>query len=503
MPIHHATAAVAGLPRGLFASIRGDPPALCGIRSAVGSSVTVQSCSGRGGDAAGHLPRRPVTPAATPLLARAATEPIAIRRGAPVTAAEFLSQAHGLAALLPATGAVVNVCEDRYRFLVGFAAALARGLTTLLPPNALEATVNRIRADWPGSVVVGDTAAARYGSEVIATDESRRGPADNPLVALELLAAVTFTSGSTGAPLPQRKSWRTLVEGTAINLPHFLGAGTRPCAVVSTVPAQHMYGFETTALAALRGPVTMHDGRPFFPDSVAAALLESPEPRVLVSTPVHLRAMVAAGTRFARLERVLSATAPLDPALARAAEELFGAELVEIYGCTEVGSMAARRTATGARWRFFDGIGCSSHDDGARVRAPHIDGEVRLLDALEFAPDGTFTLVGRDSDLVKIGGKRASLAEVTRLMLALRGVEDAIAFQLPGASDEARLVALVVGPTLDAATVRAGLVSVLDPVFIPRPLFMVPALPRSATGKLARDAVLRLYREVAGGGPDR
>jgi acyl-coenzyme A synthetase/AMP-(fatty) acid ligase len=441
-----------------------------------------------------------VTQAGTPLLARTPRDPIAIRRGALVTAAEFLSQAQGLAQVLPATGSVINVCEDRYRFLVGFAAALARGLTTLMPPNALEATVSRIRGDWPGSVVLSDTAGGRFGTEVVAADESRRGPPTNPIVPADLLAAVTFTSGSTGTPMPQKKSWRALVEGTAINLPHFLGTGPGPYAVVSTVPAQHMYGFETTALAALRGPATMHDGRPFFPANVAAALLESPAPRVLVSTPVHLRALVGSGMRFAPLARVLSATAPLDPSLAAAVEDLFGAELVEIYGCTEVGSMAARRTATGERWRFFDGIRCTVSDGVARIGAAHIEGEVRLLDALDFGPDGTFVLAGRDSDLVKIGGKRASLAEVTRLLLTVRGVEDAVALQLPGASDEARLVALVVTRSLDAAAVRAALVSVLDPVFIPRPIVLVPALPRSASGKLAREAVLQLYRDVTASG---
>jgi acyl-coenzyme A synthetase/AMP-(fatty) acid ligase len=449
---------------------------------------------------ASRAPERDATEACTPLLARAPSDALAIRRGALVTAAEFLSQAQGLAQTLPATGCVINVCEDRYRFLVGFVAALARGLTTLMPPNTLEATLSRIRADWPDSVVMSDAAGTRAGVPVIAADDSRRGPPTIPLVADRLLAAVTFTSGSTGAPAPQFKSWRALVRGTALNLPHFLGTAPGPYAVVSTVPAQHMYGFETTALAALRGPATMHDGRPFFPANVAAALAESPAPRVLVSTPVHLRALVASGTRFAPLARVLSATAPLDPALAAEVEDRFGAELVEIYGCTEVGSMASRRTATGERWRFFDGIRCEVRDGVARVSGAHIDGSVPLLDALEFGTDGGFALTGRDSDLVKIGGKRASLAEVTRQLLAVRGVEDAVAFQLPGAADEARLVALVVARSLDAAAVRAALVPVLDPVFIPRPIVLVPALPRSASGKLAREAVVQLYRETAGSG---
>lgn len=441
---------------------------------------------------------RAVSEADTVLLARAADAPLAIRRGATVTASEFLSQVQGVAAALPPARCVVNVCEDRYRFLVGFAAALARGLPTLMPPNALEPTVRAIRAEWPGSIVLGDAAGERFGTEVLAVDEARRGAARNPDVPAELLAAVTFTSGSTGAPAPQRKSWRALVAGTAINLPHFLGDGPGPFSVVSTVPAQHMYGFETTALAALRGPVTMHDGRPFFPANVAAALLETPAPRVLVSTPVHLRALLASGLRFAPVARLLSATAPLDAALARAAEDCFGAGLVEIYGCTEVGSMASRRTAAGAPWRFFDGIRCAVRDGVAHVRAAHIDGEVRLLDTLEFAADGSFVLAGRDSDLVKIGGKRASLADVTRLILAVPGVEDAVVFQLPGASGEARLVALVAARALEASAVRAALGSALDPVFIPRPILLVPSLPRSTTGKLTREAVLKLYQERLG-----
>ncbi len=457
----------------------------------------VQWAVERGVNALTSTEREQAAPgAAMTLLARAAGDPVAIRAGAIVTAAEFLSRAHGLAATLPAKGCVINVCEDRYRFLVGFAAALARGLTTLMPPNALESTVSRIRDDWPDSVVLADPAAAAAAA-AIAADESLCGSPANPVLAADLLAAVTFTSGSTGLPTPQRKTWRALVEGTAINLPHFLGAGAGPYAVVSTVPAQHMYGFETSVLAALRGPVTMHDGRPFFPANVAAALAESPAPRVLVSTPVHLRALLNSGMSFAPVARVLSATAALDPALARAVEQAFGAELVEIYGCTEVGSMASRRTSSGAAWRFFDGIRCTADGGPARVRAAHIDGEIRLLDTLEFAADGSFVLAGRDSDLVKVGGKRGSLAEVTRRLLEVRGVDDAVAFQLPGAPDEARLVALVVSQSVDAAAVRAALAATLDPVFIPRPILLVPSLPRAASGKLALEAVLGLYREAA------
>lgn len=437
-----------------------------------------------------------MTGAAVKLLARQPGDVIAIRQGRAVTAAEFLAEVNALAGSLPASGFAINVCENRYHFLVGFAAALAHGLATLLPPNPLEETVNAIHREWAGSFVLTDTPGRRFDAPVFLTESSATGQALNFEIASGMLAAIAFTSGSTGSSMPQEKTWRTLVDGAAINLRYYLGPDAGVCAVVSTVPAQHMYGLETSVLPALRGSVALHDGRPFYPANVVLALQEAPAPRVLVSTPIHLRALAACGLVLPPVARVLSATAPLDSALAISLEALFGAELIEIYGCTEAGSLAWRRTAIGECWRFFDGIHPVTQVDSTWVTAEHLPAAVRLPDVIEIRADGSFLLVGRDSDLVKIGGKRGSLAEITRRLLAVRGVEDAVVFSAPGSSDEVRLAALVVAPSIDAAAVRAGLRSVLDPVFIPRPILQAPALPRSANGKLAREAVLRLYDEV-------
>ena len=433
------------------------------------------------------------------LLARQPSDVIAIRQGRAVTAAEFLAEVNALAGTLPAAGFAINVCENRYHFLVGFAAALAHGLATLLPPNPLEETVNAIHREWAGSFVLTDKPGRRFDAPVFLAESSATGQAVNFDIATGMLAAIAFTSGSTGSSMPQEKTWRALVNGTAINLRYYLGSEAGACSVVSTVPAQHMYGLETSVLPALRGSVTLHDGRPFYPANVVSALQEAPAPRVLVSTPVHLRALAACGLALPPVARVLSATAPLDSALAVSLEALFGAELIEIYGCTEAGSLAWRRTAIGECWRFFDGIRPITQVDSTWVTAEHLPAAVRLPDAIEIRSDGSFLLLGRDSDLVKIGGKRGSLAEITRLLLAVPGVEDAVVFTAPGSSDDARLAALVVATSIDAATVRTGLRPVLDPVFIPRPILLAPALPRSATGKLAREAVLRLYHEAVRG----
>jgi len=58
-----------------------------------------------------------------------------------------------------------------------------------------------------------------------------------------------------------------------------------------------------------------------------------------------------------------------------------------------------------------------------------------------------------------------------------------------------RLAALVVAPALSEAQILAALRAAVDPVFLPRPLRIVSALPRNGTGKLPRDALLQALRE--------
>ena len=58
-----------------------------------------------------------------------------------------------------------------------------------------------------------------------------------------------------------------------------------------------------------------------------------------------------------------------------------------------------------------------------------------------------------------------------------------------------RIAAVVVAPQLDDQTLLAALRALVDPVFLPRPLLRVAALPRNETGKLTRAALLALLRD--------
>ena len=53
----------------------------------------------------------------------------------------------------------------------------------------------------------------------------------------------------------------------------------------------------------------------------------------------------------------------------------------------------------------------------------------------------------------------------------------------------------MVAPDKDEQQIVAVLREKIDPAFLPRPFFRVEALPRNATGKLSRQALLALYEQ--------
>jgi acyl-coenzyme A synthetase/AMP-(fatty) acid ligase len=425
---------------------------------------------------------------------------LAWRNGKPVTAAEFLAQVRAVAAGLPAAAAAVNLCEDRYAFLVAFCAIALRGQTNLLPSSRAQQAVDEVMSAHPGCYALGeqplDPAPPGY-RRLPSLDAAPTPEADAvwPLIPADQVVAIGYTSGSTGVPGANQKTWRSFRAGNAGNLA-MLHASLGPrFEVVATVPPQHMYGLEMSILLPLLGEVGVHAGRPFFPADVAAALAEVPEPRLLVSTPVHLRALVESGIALPPIAAMLSATAPLPVELALAAERRFGAPVLEVFGSTETCVFASRRPAVDEVWSLYSDVVLHPQPDGTAVEAPQLDAPVTLADIVSLSDGGRrFRLRGRHADMLEIAGKRASLGDLTRRLLAIPGVQDGVVFQLDGgdALGVHRIAALVVAPELDEHAILDALRRAIDPLFLPRPLRLVAALPRNETGKLPRAALLEL-----------
>ena len=415
-----------------------------------------------------------------------------------------------VAAALPEGRHVLNACSDRYRFTVAFAASLVANKVSLLPSTHTPEVIRQLTAFAPDVFCLTDDPRCQIDLPRVsfpdavppsasAECQATGGLADcwPPMqIESERLAAYVFTSGSTGTPLPYKKTWGRLVNCVRFEAERLGLLDGRPHAIVGTVPPQHMYGFESTVLLALQSGNAFSAGRPFYPADVCSELAAVPQPRMLVSTPVHLRTLLAAGVHLSSADLVLSATAPLSQNLAREVEQRFETRLLEIYGSTETGQIASRRTAQTVEWQLFSGVRLVSDAEQTWAEGGHVEQPTPMCDVLEITAHDRFLLHGRLSDLVNIAGKRSSLSYLNHQLNAIPGVVDGAFFvreeDESSSTGVTRVAALVVAPSLDAAAVTEQLRRRVDPVFLPRPLLFVDSLPRNDTGKLPHEALLSL-----------
>ena len=385
----------------------------------------------------------------------------------------------------------LNLCRCRYLFTLGFIAALADGKVNLLPANRQPQTVASVLQQYRNTIVLHDlpldedVAAVLEDQGVEAIDVSRLSPVARQATLAEAVpgdrvAAIVFTSGTTGQ------------------------AGA---SIVATVPPQHMYGLETSVMMALHGQCLVSARQPLYPVDVCNALEEVPAPRFLVTTPLHLSALLRAKLPLPTLHTVISATAPLATKLAEDVEKAWGCRVTEMFGCSEAGSLASRNTAENEVWQTLEGVELKALGANVSVTAAHFSGSVTLQDRLEVLSPHRFRFIARNSDMVNIAGKRASLAELTAQLLAVEGVEDGVFFlredsgrdskrssEINSETKVQRLAALVVS-THDEMAIARSLARCVDPVFMPRPLKRVTRIPRNDLGKVPRSSLVRMLHQ--------
>ena len=429
---------------------------------------------------------------------------LAYRRGKVITVSRFLADVQQLAASYPPGRHVLNACADRYHFTVGLAAAMLGGKISLLPPTHTPEMVRQLQrfapdvfclSDGPTTIDLPHVAYPEAGAATSGLPEALQAPAGVPRIPADQTVAHVFTSGSTGVPLPHRKTWGALVRNMQAGAARLGLVGEARYSIVGTVPPQHMYGLESTVLLALQSGSVLSAEHPFYPADICSAIAAVPRPRLLVTTPVHLRALLSAGVEIPALDLVVSATAPMPAQLAQAAEARLQVPLLEICGSTETGQIATRRTAEAVPWMLLPGVRLVPQGERMWASGGHVEVPVAMGDVLECVDDQRFLLHGRKADLVNIAGKRNSLAYLNHQLNAIAGVQDG-AFFMPDEDDAGagvtRLLAFAVAPSLSVAALRAALRERIDPVFMPRPLLLVERLPRNSTGKLPREALQAL-----------
>jgi acyl-coenzyme A synthetase/AMP-(fatty) acid ligase len=373
---------------------------------------------------------------------------------------------------------------------------------SLLPPTRTPEVIGQLKRFAPDAFCLTDEAECdielprvRFPTLPAAAPGTQRPAAlAVPRIDAGRRAAWVFTSGSTGTPVPHEKTFGRMLECMRVEATR-LGLGDdRSYAVVATVPPQHMYGLEASVLLPLASGNALAAEHPFYPADICAALAAVPRPRILISTPIHLRALMASGLELPDTDLIVSATAPLATQLAGEVERRCRTRLLEIYGSTETGSIAVRQPTATAEWWLWPRVTLESRGEETWAEGGHIEQPTRLYDVIEVTGTDRFLLHGRVADLVNIAGKRSSLGYLNHQLNSIPGVLDGAFFHASAAADAevARLGACVVAPGLDAAAIAAELRRRIDPVFLPRPLLLVASLPRTSTGKLPQEALRSL-----------
>jgi len=331
-----------------------------------------------------------------------------------------------------------------------------------------------------------------------------------------------LTSGTTGVPKAASRdiSARTMV-GSLITLIEHLHL-RRGSPVLVAPPLFHGFGLGVTALAqAVGAPVVL--SRRFEPEQTLA-LIERRAVTTLIAVPVMLQRILelepATRGRYdtSTLRSVLSAGAPLAPALAERFMDAFGDILNNAYGSTETGfgaiaSPADLRAAPGTIGRSPFGVTVQILDQDRNPAAAGETGHIfigsdlvidgyadgsskELAGALMNTGDlghvdevGRIYVEGREDDMIVSGGENVFPQEVEDALLAHPGVRDATVVGVPDDEFGQRLRAFVVPRVEDslvADQLQAHLRSRLERYKLPREIVFYEEIPRTPTGKVIR-----------------
>ena len=466
----------------------------------------------RGPGAAPPQRRRPLTDTLQDLLGRGDSEATFLRApgGPTLTYADVDRRTAAMAAALGvAPGERVAVqAEKSPEYLLLYLACVRAGVV-LLPMNTAYTAdeVAHLVDDARPALVLDDAGVAELGcAPDAAFDDVPVGPDD--------LAALLYTSGTTGRPKGAMITHRNLASNAAVL--HDLWGFRRDDVLLHVLPVFHTHGLFVAVNCVLAAGASMVFLARF---DVDAVLRELPGCTVLMAVPTHytrllddprLDAEVCRGMRL-----FTSGSAPMLPSTHERFRERTGHTILERYGMTET-SMLTSNPLDGERRPGTVGMPLPGSDlrladDGViEVRGPQVfagywgrpeldetectaDGFFRTGDIGSIDVDGYVSIVGRAKDLVISGGLNVYPREVEEAVDAVPGVLESAVIGVPDADLGEAVVAVVVaepGAALEPAAVRAAVRDRLAGFKVPKRIEVVDALPRNSMGKVEK-ATLR------------
>ncbi|NIJ42877.1 malonyl-CoA/methylmalonyl-CoA synthetase [Parvibaculum indicum] len=389
---------------------------------------------------------------------------------------------------------------------------------------------------------IAEIAGRRAGAKVLTLDANGKGSLADALAAHgnaqlppvscapEDLAAILYTSGTTGKPKGAMLSHRNLAaNGLALREAWRFTADE---VLLHALPIFHAHGLFVACHCALLSGARMIWLGKFDRDRVLAEL---PRATVFMGVPTFYTRLLAGGGLDAGAVRNMrlftSGSAPLLTETFEAFRERTGHAILERYGMTETGMNTSnpydgeRRAGTvgfalpGTEVRVTDdrdNVLPQGETGGLQVRGANVfSGYWRMPEksAEEFAEgrwfrtgdvarideDGYVHLVGRAKDLIISGGFNVYPKEIEEIVDDMAEVDESAVIGVPHADFGEAGVALVVlraGKTLDEETLLARLKERLANYKVPKRAFFVAELPRNTMGKVQKNMLRDEYRDA-------
>jgi malonyl-CoA/methylmalonyl-CoA synthetase len=391
--------------------------------------------------------------------------------------------------------------------------ACVRAGAVLLPMNTAytAAEVEHLVTDAEPSVVLDDAGLADLVERSLAMPEAF----DDAAVGPDDLAAILYTSGTTGRPKGAMLSHRNLASNAAVL--HELWGFRPDDLLLHVLPIFHTHGL----FVAVNCVLANGTGMVFLPRfDVDAVLAELPRCTVLMGVPTHYTRLLA-DERFgpgvcANVRLFTSGSAPMLASTHEAFAERTGHTILERYGMTET-SMLTSNPLEGERRPGTVGLPLPgtdvriAADEVVEVRGPNVfegywrrpelrateftdDGWFRTGDVGAWDDDGYLRIVGRAKDLVITGGLNVYPKEVEDVVDAIPGVVESAVIGVPDADFGEAVVAVVVGD-VDPELVRAAARERLAAFKVPKRVEVVAELPRNAMGKVQKNVLRDRYAD--------
>jgi acyl-coenzyme A synthetase/AMP-(fatty) acid ligase len=375
---------------------------------------------------------------------------------------------------------------DPVRFLAGFTAALSLDKTPVLF-HATPASCRRM-ADRFDALL---TDSADFAGDKCILWQGEEG--EEELFSVSDTSEILFyTSGSTGTPKEVRKTVRDMDLEADVTCGLF-GKDLAGSAVAASVDPCHLYGLTFFFWCALSLGCPLIAGRIQFPEEVSAFK----KPFGFVTSPTFLAhldtELPKPGCTF-----VLSAGGALSKEALEKAHAWFDVPLSEIYGSTESGVIAHRRhrsAAGDAAWCTAPGVEITQRGEDFVLVSPYVPQPLTLEDRIEFKDEGHFVLKGRRDRIVKIGEKRFSLAMIEKEVSdRFKSEVRILVLDKNGRSTVAAVLKRNEALTkTEIAEAHRALLSVLDPLAVPRYWRTVAEWPCNTQGKVETERLRELF----------